>query len=83
MPYLMMEDSLKAADVLKRIKELGKTNGVEVIYDKTHGKGSHGTVYYGDRRTTIKGLKKEIGVGLLHSMLDDLSISKEQFYDGD
>lgn len=36
---------------------------------KSHGKGSHGTLRFGDKKTTMKDLKKEIGPGLLKAML--------------
>jgi predicted RNA binding protein YcfA (HicA-like mRNA interferase family) len=36
--------------------------------------GSHGRLYVGDRFTTIKDRKKEIGPGLLAKMLRDLGI---------
>ena len=41
--------------------------------------GSHGTLYAGARRTTVKDRKKEIGKGLLNKMLADLGIDREDF----
>ena len=41
--------------------------------------GSHGTLYAGERRTTVKDRKKEIGKGLLAKMLTDLGIDKDDF----
>lgn len=46
-----------------------------VRFDARRGKGSHGRLYYGDRFTTIKDRKKEIGPGLLRKMLADLDLS--------
>jgi mRNA interferase HicA len=40
-----------------------------------HGKGSHGTLYYGARRTILKDPRKEIGPGLLRKILADLGLS--------
>ncbi|MBZ0228843.1 MAG: type II toxin-antitoxin system HicA family toxin [Bauldia sp.] len=48
-----------------------------VSFDTGRGKGSHGRLYYGDRFTTLKDLKKEIGPGLLRAMLDQLGLSKD------
>jgi hypothetical protein len=40
--------------------------------------GSHGTLHYGARKTTVKDdRKKEIGPGLLGAMLDQLGLSKK------
>ena len=41
------------------------------------GKGSHGRLYYGDRFTTLKDRRKEIGPGLLSAMLDQLGLTKD------
>lgn len=51
--------------------------GVSVEFDSRRGKGSHGTLYYGDRLTVIKDLKKEIRIGLLKSMLKQLELTVE------
>ncbi len=40
-------------------------------------KGSHGTLYYGEHKTTVKDRKKEIGEGLLRAMLKQLGLSKK------
>jgi hypothetical protein len=60
----------------RRIRRLGRRRGVSVSFDRTHGKGSHGRLYYGDRFTTLKDRKKEIGPGLLKAMLDQLGLTK-------
>jgi mRNA interferase HicA len=39
-------------------------------------KGSHGRLYYGNRFTTLKDRKKEIGPGLLNAMLAQLGLTK-------
>ena len=45
----------------------------------SEGSGSHGTLYVGERKTTVKDRKKEIGKGLLAKMLGDLQIEKSDF----
>ena len=64
-------------EFLRRLRRLGRANGVAVRYDGRPGKGSHGRVYYGTAFTTIKDLKKEIGAGLLRKMLSDLHLTKD------
>ncbi len=63
-------------EFLRRIWRLGKERGIKVEFDKRHGKGSHGTLYYGDRKTTLKDRRKEIGPGLLQAMLQQLGLEK-------
>lgn len=60
----------------KRIRRLGRQRGMLVSFDRSHGKGSHGRLYYGDRFTTLKDRKKEIGPGLLKAMLDQLGLTR-------
>lgn len=67
---------MNGSELFKKLKGLGKQRGITVYIEKHHGKGSHGTLYFGDKRTTIKDRKKEIGKGLLNSMLADLGIDK-------
>jgi mRNA interferase HicA len=50
---------------------------VTAFFDRSHGKGSHGRLYYGDRFTTLKDRGKEIGPGLLNAMIGQLGLSKE------
>jgi predicted RNA binding protein YcfA (HicA-like mRNA interferase family) len=46
-----------------------------VRLDELKGKGSHAALYYyGSRRTTLKDRRKEIGPGLLRSMLRQLGL---------
>jgi predicted RNA binding protein YcfA (HicA-like mRNA interferase family) len=60
----------------RKIRHLGRTRGVTVSFDRGHGKGSHGRLYYGARFTTLKDRKKEIGPGLLNAMLHQLGLTK-------
>jgi hypothetical protein len=60
----------------RRIRKLGRERGVTVSFDKGHGKGSHGRLYYGDRFATLKDRKKEIGPGLFNAMLHQLGLTK-------
>jgi mRNA interferase HicA len=65
----------------KRIRHLGRRRGVLVAFDRGHGKGSHGRLYYGARFTTLKDRKKEIGPGLLSAMLHQLGLTKADLED--
>ena len=53
----------------RKIKKLGRERGVAISFDRGPGKGSHGRLYYGNRFTTLKDRKREIGPGLLSAML--------------
>ena len=51
--------------------------GMRVSFDRAHGKGSHGRLYYGEQFTTLKDRKKEIGPGLLSAMLEQLGLTRD------
>ena len=68
---------MDGAELLRKLKRLGRLRNVEVVYDSRHGKGSHGRLYFGDRFTTMKDPKKEIGAGLLRAMLTQLGLEKD------
>ena len=63
-------------EFLRKLKRLARDRKVEVVYEPAHGKGSHGTVFFGTASTTLKDPKKEIGPGLLSSMYRDLGIRR-------
>ena len=57
-----------------RVARLGRRSGVSVRFDPKPGKGSHGVLFYGQRRTTVKDRRKELGKGLLAAMCRQLGI---------
>jgi mRNA interferase HicA len=60
----------------RKIKKLARQRGIDVSFDRAHGKGSHGRLYFGNQFTTLKDRKKEIGPGLLNAMLAQLGLTK-------
>ena len=37
---------MKGAEFIRKVQKLGKARRIAVVFDKRHGKGSHGTLYY-------------------------------------
>jgi len=70
---------MKGAEFKRRIEKVAKENKLACSWDAAHGKGSHGTRHLGDKRITLKDLKKEIGPGLLKSMCDDLGVDPRKW----
>ncbi len=50
---------------------------MSVVFRPERGKGSHGTLYYGDRYTVLKDRRKELSPGLLAAMLTQLGLARE------
>ena len=69
---------LKTMNGLEFIKKLKKL-GYNPRFEAKRGKGSHGTLYVGDKKTILKDRKKEIGAGLLSQMLKTLGIDSDKF----
>jgi mRNA interferase HicA len=63
-------------ELLRRLRRLGHQRGVDVRFEEERGKGSHGTLYFGDRLTVLKDRRAEISRGLLHSMLRQLGLTE-------
>jgi mRNA interferase HicA len=61
----------------RRIRKIGRERGVPVVFDAGHGAGSHGRLYFGNRFTTLKDRRKEIGPGLLSAMRKQLGLTKK------
>lgn len=68
---------VNGAELARKLKRLAKARGLEFSYEPRHGKGSHGRLLFGDKLTTVKDQKKEIGPGLLHDMLRQLGLTKD------
>ncbi len=65
---------MTGAEFIRAIRRLGRRRGIEVRFVDQRGKGSHGTLYYGGRKTVVKDRKKELGRGLLGDMLKQLGL---------
>jgi len=70
---------VRGSEFLRKIQDLAKTTGTKVTFIPQRGKGSHGTLYYGDKRTTVRNPKDELKKGTLHAMLKQLGIDPEKF----
>ena len=66
-------------EFLKKLNKYAKARDLIVSFDAQRGKGSHGEVSIDGRHTTLKDRKKEIGTGLLRSMLKDLGVDPNDF----
>ena len=64
---------------IARVRRWARARDLDVRFVASEGAGSHGTLYVGGRKTTVKDRRKEIGKGLLAKMLADLDIDRNDF----
>jgi mRNA interferase HicA len=65
---------MTGAEFIRALRRLGRRSNVEVRFVTRRGKGSHGTLYFGGRKTIVKDRKKELSRGLLADMLRQLGL---------
>ena len=65
---------MKGLEFLRRVQRLGRRNGISVRFELHQGKGSHGRLWFGNRWTTLKDRRKELGKGLVNAMCAQLGI---------
>lgn len=68
---------MRGNELIKKVETLGKEKRIVVRVDKKRGKGSHQTLYFGDRKTIIRNPKDELKTGTYYAMLKQLGISEK------
>jgi len=69
---------MKGNEFVKKIKRLAKKKSVQCSLKRERGKGSHATLYFGDRVTIVRNLKDELKTGVLKAMLKQLGITDDE-----
>jgi mRNA interferase HicA len=67
--------AMKGSEFIKRIQKLAKERGVLCSWNPDMGKGSHGVLKLGDRRTVVRNPKDELKTGTYHAMLKQLGLT--------
>ena len=62
-------------EFIRKVRRLGRRRGVKVTFVPERGKGSHGTLYYGDKLTIVRNPTDELKTGTLHAMLTQLGVT--------
>ena len=66
---------MKGAEFIRRVKAYAKSNGLSCEWHPDLGKGSHGVLVLGARRTVVRNAKDELKKGTLHGMLAQLGLT--------
>ena len=66
---------MRGNGLLRKLRRLARRRGVPFEFDAAGGKGGHGLISFGHRRTTLRSSRhKEVPTGSLRGMLSDLGL---------
>lgn len=66
---------MKGHEFIRRVRQYAQTHNLSCRVDEKRGKGSHVTLYLGDRLTIVRNLRDELKTGTLHGMLKQLNLT--------
>lgn len=74
-----MSDSVlvRGNEFIRRVHKYAKAKGFRFEWRPDLGKGSHGVLILGDKRTVVRNPKDELKTGTMHAMLKQLGLSRE------
>jgi mRNA interferase HicA len=67
---------MRGGEFIRKVQALAKERGLTCRVDEKRGKGSHVTLYFGDRLTIVRNPKDELKTGTLHAMCKQLGIQR-------
>lgn len=68
---------MKGNEFIKWVRKLAKERGLFFQMDAARGKGSHVTLYLGDKITIVRNPKDELKTGTFHGMLKQRGIDPD------
>jgi mRNA interferase HicA len=69
---------MTGSEFIRKAQMLAKSRGLSWRLDEKRGKGSHVTLYLGERMTVVRNPKDELKTGTLHAMCKQLGIRKNE-----
>ena len=69
---------MRGNEFIRLIHKLTKARGLALEWRPDRGKGSHGVLILGDRRTVVRSPKDELKTGTYHAMLRQLGLTDKE-----
>lgn len=69
---------VRGNEFIRKVQALAKQRGLASRVEEKRGKGSHVTLYFGERLTVVRNPKDELKTGTLHAMCKQLGIEKSE-----
>lgn len=63
-------------ELIRRLRKLARKTGTTVTVDRRHGKGSHATLQFGARRSTVPIHSTDMPRGTLRAILTQLGLTE-------
>jgi len=67
---------MRGNEFIRRLQKYAKKQRLAFVWRPGRGKGSHGLLILGDRRTVVRNPKHELKTGTYHAMLKQLGITE-------
>ncbi len=67
---------MRGNEFIRRVQKYAKKGGLGFSWRPDRGKGSHGLLIVGNRRTVVRNPKDELKSGTFHAMLKQLGITE-------
>ena len=67
---------MRGNEFIRKIHKYAKTARLSFEWRADRGKGSHGLLILGDRRTVVRNPKDELKTGTYHAMLKQLGLTE-------
>ncbi len=67
---------MRGNEFIRKIQKYAKAARLSFEWRADRGKGSHGLLILGDRRTVVRNPKDELKTGTYHAMLKQLGLSE-------
>lgn len=68
---------MRGNEFIRRIQKHAKAMGLAFEWRPDRGKGSHGLLILGGRRTVVRNAKDELKTGTYHAMLKQLGLTEK------
>lgn len=68
---------MTGAEFLRKLKLLADRRHLVIHFDHKRGKGSHGTIHFGPKRTVLPNIKRELPSGTLRAILKQLGLTPQ------
>ena len=69
---------VSGSEFIRKVQGLAHRTKTEMSFVPQRGKGSHGTLYYGEKLTVVCSTRSELKTGTMH-MLRQLGINPKDF----